>query len=144
MAAKLTAVDARAQDSDFVAQCSFQGLQEKLPLRWPIPPDVPPSPKSRYRSQYIYLGWDDLNDPTIWEQVSDFELVLRLIDFSGLRPVLALRLGWKSDRGWAPFDPVSIFLLLGWQITNGWSRANRPVYRRSAAVPEADRRGRSA
>jgi hypothetical protein len=123
MAAKLSAVEARAQELDFVTQCSFQGLQEKLPLCWPTPPGVLPSPKSRYRSQYIYLGWDDLSNPAIWEQLSDFDLVLRLIDFAGLRPVLALRLGWKSDRGWAPFDPVSMFLLLGWQITNGWSRA---------------------
>jgi hypothetical protein len=49
--------------------------------------------------------------------------VLRLVDFSGLRPVLAQRLGWTSARGWRPFDPISIFLLLGWQITNKWSRA---------------------
>lgn len=123
MAAKLSAVEARAQDSDFVTQCSLQGLQEQLPLCWPTPPGVPPSPKSRYRSQYVYLGWEDLSDLAIWEQLSDFDLVLRLIDFSGLRPVLALRLGWRSDRGWAPFDPLSMFLLLGWQISNGWSRA---------------------
>jgi hypothetical protein len=123
MAAKLSAVEARAQDSDFVTQCSLQGLQERLPLCWPTPPDVPPSPKSRYRSQYVYLGWEDLSDPATWEQWSDFDLVLRLVDFSGLRPVLAQRLGWSSDRGWPPFDPVSMFLLLGWQITNRWSRA---------------------
>lgn len=45
------------------------------------------------------------------------------MDFSPLRPVLALLLGWTSARGQVPFDPVSIFLLIGWQITNGWSRA---------------------
>jgi hypothetical protein len=39
-----------------------------------------------------------------------------------LRSVLAQRLGWTSARGWTPFDPVSIFLLHGWQITNGWNR----------------------
>ena len=37
--------------------------------------------------------------------------------------VLAQCLGWTSARGKKPFDPVSMFLLLGWQITNGWSRA---------------------
>jgi hypothetical protein len=37
--------------------------------------------------------------------------------------VLAQLLGWTSGRGQKPFDPVSIFLLLGWQITKGWSRA---------------------
>ena len=123
MAAKLSAVEARAQDSDFVAQCSLWGLQAQLPLCWPTPSDVPPSPKNRYRSQYLYLGWQDLQDPAAWDELSDFDLVLRLVDFSGLRAVLAQRLGWTSPRGQIPFDPVSIFLLHGWQITNGWSRA---------------------
>jgi hypothetical protein len=45
------------------------------------------------------------------------------VDFSGLRPALAQRLGWTSARGWKPFDPVSLFLLLGWQITHRWTRA---------------------
>jgi hypothetical protein len=123
MAAKLSAVEARAQDSDFVSQCNLQGLQERLPLCWSTPPDVPPSPKNRYRSQYVYLGWQDLLDPATWNELSDFDLVMRLVDFSGLRAVLGQRLGWTSPRGQVPFDPVSIFLLLGWQITNGWSRA---------------------
>jgi len=55
--------------------------------------------------------------------LSPFDLTLRLIDFSGLRPVLAQRLGWASARGQVPFDPVSMFLLLGWQVTEKWSRA---------------------
>ena len=123
MAAKLSAVEARAQDSDFVAQCSFQGLQGRVPLSWPTPAGVPPSPKKGYRSQYVYRDWQDLQDPAEWAELSDFDLVLRLIDFSGLRPVLAQRLGWTSPRGQTPFDPVSLFLLHGWQLTNRWSRA---------------------
>ena len=119
----LSAVQARARDSGFVDQCSLRGLQERLPLRWPILRNVPPSPKRRYRSQYVYRGGDDLLKLTAWEHLSDFDLVLRLVDFSGLRPVLAQRLGWTSARGWSPFDPVSLFLLQGWQIVNGWSRA---------------------
>ena len=50
-------------------------------------------------------------------------MLLRLVDFEGLRPVLAQRLGWRSDRGQVAFDPVSLFLLHGWQVTQGWSRA---------------------
>jgi len=121
--ANLTAVAARARDSDFVDQCSLWGLRGRLPLCWPTPPHVPPSPKPRYRAYYVYQGWDDLLDPAAWAHLSDFDLVLRLVDFSGLRPVLAQRLGWTSARGWTPFDPVSMFLLQGWQIVNGWSRA---------------------
>jgi hypothetical protein len=105
-----------------VKQCSLDGLRHRLPLHWPVPPDIPPSPKNTYRSHYTYLGWDDLQAPATWEHLSDFDLLLRLIDFSPLRSVLAQRLGWTSARGWPPFDPVSIFLLLGWQITNGWNR----------------------
>ena len=82
----------------------------------------PPCPKKTYRSHYVYRGATDLDHPVTWAHVSDFDLVLRLIDFDGLRPVLAQRLGWVSARGYEPFDPLSFFLLLGWQITNHWNR----------------------
>jgi hypothetical protein len=122
MAADCDAPTARAQDSLFIRQCSLTGLRDRLPLRWPTPPGTPPSPKQAYRSHYTYHGWQDLLDPATWQHLSDFDLCLRLIDFRGLRPVLAQRLGWTSARGHTPFDPVSLFLLHGWQITNRWNR----------------------
>ncbi len=51
--------------------------------------------------------WEDLLDPATWKYLSDFDWVLRLIDFEGLRPVLAQRLGWTSAQGKKPFDPIS-------------------------------------
>jgi hypothetical protein len=120
---RLLPTKARAQNSDFVAQCSFEGLHHRLPLRWPVSQDVPPSPKKSYRSHYVYQGWEDLEDPANWEHLSDFDLLLRLIDFRPLRDVLAQRLGWTSAKGQVPFDPVSIFLLIGWRIVNGWTRS---------------------
>ena len=49
----------------FVAHCSLAGLRDRLPLLWPAPPDLPPSPKRSYRSHYVYRGWQDLGDP-VW------------------------------------------------------------------------------
>jgi hypothetical protein len=113
----------RTCDPDFVGRCSLRSLQDRLPLRWPRPPDTPPSPKKSYRSGYQYLGCQDLEDPTHWHDFEDFDWLLRLVDFSPLREVLALRLGWTSAQGKVPFDPISLFLLTLWQIVNGWSRA---------------------
>jgi hypothetical protein len=124
--ANLTPVETRARDPALVTECSLDGLQDRLPFTWPTPPDTPPSPKNAYRSHYVYQGWADLKHPAAWEHLSTFDLILRLVDFSPLRPVLALLLGWTSARGWKPFDPVTIFLLIGWQITNGWNRAETP------------------
>ena len=123
MVTELTPVETRAQDATFVAQCSLAGLRDRLPLIWYVPPGIPPCPKKDYRSHYVYRGWEDLQDPATWDHLSDFDLLLRLVDFSPLRPVLAHLLGWTSARGWKPFDPLSIFLFVGWQITHGWSRA---------------------
>lgn len=113
----------RAADKTFVQQSSFAGLRTQLPLRWPAPSGLPGSPKKRYRSRYVYHGWDDLDNLANWETLSNFDLVLRLVDFSPLRPLLAWLLGWTSARGKVPFDPVSFFLLVSWQIVEGWSRA---------------------
>jgi hypothetical protein len=124
--AKLSPQQTRAQDTFFVSQCSLLGLQTSLPLKWPTPDEIPASPKKRYRSAYVYPWLPALGDPQqvqAWKELSDFDLLLRLVDFSGLRPVLAYLLGWKSGRGWEPFDPVSFFLLVVWQIANCWTRS---------------------
>ena len=125
-ATKLTPAQSRTQDGLFLSQCNLLSLQESLPLQWPTPPEIPASPKKRYRSAYAYpwrTALADLDQVLAWKDLADFDLLLRLVDFSGLRPVLAYLLGWKSGRGWEPFDPVSFFLLILWQITNRWSRS---------------------
>jgi hypothetical protein len=122
VAAELSPGACRALDTTLLARFSPRRLQERLPLRWPTPPGTPPSPKKAYHSFYTYLGWEDWCQPGAWKSSSEFDLLLRLVDFSGLRPVLAQLLGWNSGRGWKPFDPVSLFLLVGWQIVNHWTR----------------------
>jgi hypothetical protein len=115
----------RAQDSAFVQQCSLKQLCQQLPLNWPTPAGLPASPKKSYRSGYHYPWGEVCRDPEqmqAWLKLGNFDLALRLVDFSGLRPVLAQCLGWKSGRGWEPFDPVSFFLLYQWQISNHWTR----------------------
>ena len=113
----------RAQDEVFVGSCNLSALQDRLPLQWPTPSGTPISPKLRYRSSYQYHGWAELEDPDCWNELDDFDLLLRLVDFSGLRDVLAEQLGWKTAQGKVPFDPVSLCLLTLWQIVNGWNRA---------------------
>ena len=123
---KFSPEQTRAQAAGFVEQCNLASLQKSLPLEWPTPPGTPPSPKKRYRSEYVY-PWQtelaDLNQVLAWKDLSDFDLLLRMVDFSGLRPVLAQLLGWKSGRGWEPFDPLSFFLLVAWQIAQRWERS---------------------
>jgi hypothetical protein len=122
MATELTAPEHRAQEVLFIATCGWTALRDRVPFLWPTPPGTPPCPKKHYRSHYVYRGYADLNDPATWEHLSNFDLSLRLVDYGGLRPVLARRLGWISARGYEPFDPLSFFLLNGWQLTNRWNR----------------------
>jgi hypothetical protein len=120
---KLTASQTRAQDRELLTQCSWESLEGRLPFLWPTPADVPASPKRKYRSWYTYPGYEKLTDPAVWEDLPLFELLLFLVDFSGLRPVLAQQLGWTTAQGQVPFDPVSLFLLIGWQLSHSWNRA---------------------
>jgi hypothetical protein len=122
---KGTSEQTRAEEALFVSQCGLLSLWKQLPLHWPTPAGLPASPKKRYRSEYVYPWQAAVADPDqvlAWKSLSDFDLALRLVDFRGLRPVLAQLLGWKSGRGWEPFDPVSFFLLTAWQIANCWER----------------------
>ena len=132
--ARLRPSETRAQDLALVNHCSLDSLPAKLPLAWPTPPNTPPSPKRRYRSSYTWQRFADPEERADWEHLSDFDLVFPLVDFSGLRPVLASLLGWTSARGRCPFDPVFLFLFVSWQLVNGWNRAqalrhlNHPRY----------------
>ena len=140
MVAELTASQQRSLDPTLVATLSFLELLDKLPLSLPVPADTPPSPKRHYRSQYVYLGYEDLLDPAVWPTLSLFDLALRLIDFSSLEPALAQIIYAPCARGHVPFHPVSMFLLHSWRVLSKWCRTE--VLRNLAAARYDDYRQR--
>jgi hypothetical protein len=118
---QLTARERRALQPLMIATWSIEALWPRLPLLFPTDPNVPPSPKTRYRSQYRYPGAEALQDPAKLAAMSPFEVSLHLIDFSPLEPLLALHYK-QSHKGEVPFHPVSMFLalLLRRQLNLSW------------------------
>ncbi len=115
-----TAVQKRAQQPDLAATWSVAALTGDGPLRFPVDPSLPPSPKTRYRSSYQPPEPAAL-EPADLKDLSDFELALRLIDFSPLERELA-RVYTPSGKGQVPFHPVSLFLALclGRELDLSW------------------------
>ena len=107
---KPTAIEKRAQNTKALEPFTLHNLKQKLPLVFPRDPNLPPSPKPRYRSDYRYLGFDDLNEETI-ETFSPFEIAVRLFDYRYLEPLLAAHIYVASAKGQVPFHPVSMYLL---------------------------------
>ncbi|NIN68593.1 MAG: hypothetical protein GTO63_28585, partial [Anaerolineae bacterium] len=79
----------RADNRDALVPFALTNLSSHLPLRFPLDPDLPPSPKPRYRSQYRYLDAEGLDDAQGWETLSTFDIAVRLIDYANLEPLLA-------------------------------------------------------
>jgi hypothetical protein len=107
---KNTAIQKRAQNPEALAPFALESLKPKLPLDLPRDPDLPPSPKPRYRSAYRYRGADDLKEETLWT-FSSFEVAIRIFDYSHLEPLLAAHIYVASAKGQVPFHPVSMCLL---------------------------------
>ena len=101
---KPTAIQKRADNQEALARFALSNLWSSLPLTFPLDPDLPPSPKPRYRSQYRYLGPEDLDDPQTLETLSSFDIALRLIDYSNLERPLAAHIYYvASAKGQVPF-----------------------------------------
>ena len=105
-----TAIEKREQNRKALEPFALHKLKEKLPLVLACDPNLPPSPKPRYRSAYCYLGADDLNEETL-AIFSPFEISTRLFDYSPLEPLLAAHIYVASAKGQVPFHPVSMYLL---------------------------------
>ncbi len=103
-----TAAAKRAQQPDLVATWSIGALTGEGPLSFPVDPELPASPKPRYRSSYQPPDPTSLDSSGL-DQASEFEIALRLIDFSALERALA-HIYKLSGKGQIPFHPVSLFL----------------------------------
>ena len=77
---KQTAIQKRAQNKEALAPFAHRHLGLHLPLRFPLDPALPPSPKHKYRSYYRYLDAEGLDDPQRLETLSLFDIAVRLMD----------------------------------------------------------------
>jgi len=118
---KPTAIEKRAQNPQSLAPFALDSLEHNLPLVFPHDPNLPPSPKPRYRSAYRYLGFADLTQETM-ETFSPFQAALRLFDFSHLERLLAAHIYVLSAKGQSPFHPVSMYLLSIYRRDHSLSR----------------------
>ena len=73
------------------------------------------------RSHYVWLPPEETlgQSPAAWQGLDDFDLILRLFDFSAWRPILGQR--FPSQFGPPPFDPVSLGLAWLLALWRGWS-----------------------
>jgi hypothetical protein len=105
-----------------------------LPLRLELPPNAPIWRARSCRSHYVWLPPDDLPSPEAWQGLDNFDLVLRLFDFSPWRPILGQR--FSSNLGPPLFDPVS--LGLAWLMAR-WRTWDWPTLLTELHSPERGR-----
>jgi len=117
----LTASEKRQAHREALEIFALDQLKTKLPLVFACDPDLPPSPKPRYRSDYQPLGFQDLNGDSL-DTFSNFDIAVRLFDYSALEPFLAKHLYKDSAKGQVPFHPVSMYLLALYRRIHDYSR----------------------
>lgn len=128
----IPAAERRLLLPNFIETCHWAAIRPLLPLRLVVAPTQPapgqdhpptlPVWRPRYcRSHYVWLPPEEAlgQADASWQGLDDFDLILRLYDFSAWRPILGQR--FVSQCGPPPFDPVSLglaWLLARWR---GWS-----------------------
>ncbi|MBX7237739.1 MAG: hypothetical protein K1X65_25410 [Caldilineales bacterium] len=117
---KTPAAECRSLTTHFQRVFNWESIRPLLPLRLMVPADVPAWRPRVCRSYYRWLGSDDIQSTADLAGLDNFDLVLRLFDFSPWRPILGQR--FKSQYGPPPFDPVSLglLMLLGRWRNWGW------------------------
>ena len=104
----LEAAERRLLTKHFVDTFQWTTVSPLLPLRLVVPHGVSPWRPRLCRSYYRWLPPEEVLTAESLRGLDDFDLVLRLFDFSPWRPILAQR--FRSQLGPPPFDPVSIGL----------------------------------
>jgi hypothetical protein len=104
----LEAAERRLLTKHFVRTFAWSAIRPLLPLRLVVPRDVRPWQPRRCRSYYRWLPPEETLTTKDLRGLDDFDLVLRLFNFSAWRPILGQR--FRSHMGPPPFDPVSIGL----------------------------------
>jgi len=130
----LAAADRRRLSQQFVQTFTWETVRPLLPLRLELPPAAPIWRARTCRSHYVWLPPDDLPSPEAWQGLDNFDLVLRLFDFSPWRPILGQR--FSSNLGPPPFDPVS--LGLAWLMAR-WRKWDWPTLLTELHSPERGR-----
>lgn len=113
---QLPAAQRRLLVDHFQERFTWKRIRPQLPLRLSTPATIATMPPRKYRSHYQWLGADDIQENEELSGLDDFDLILRLFDFSAWRPILGQR--FASQYGPPPFDPVSIglgILLARWR-----------------------------
>jgi hypothetical protein len=123
----LEASERRLYVPGFVESFRWEVFRKHLPLQLAPLPDVRPWPGRRCRSAYQWLPPETTLTEAQWQGLDDFDMLLRIFDFSAWRPLFAQRL--HSRLGPPPFDPLSIGLgiMLGRAKRWGWPELAREL-----------------
>jgi len=124
------AAERRLRTPCFRETFCWQAIRPLLPLPLLIAPTQPepgsdqsasvPVWQPRYcRSHYQWLPPAEIQSAQDLQGLDDFDLALRLFDFTAWRPILGQR--FASHKGPPPFDPVSLALCWCLAMQHNWS-----------------------
>jgi hypothetical protein len=102
------AAERRLQIPNFVETFRWEAIRPLLPLKLPTPGETSAWTGRLCRSQYQWLEPVELRSSTEVLCLDEFDLLLRLFDFTAWRPYFANR--FRSQLGPPPFDPLSLGL----------------------------------
>ncbi len=124
----IPAAERRLMTPYFSETFAWEAVRPLLPLRLVVAPTQPaeadqpavvPIWQPRFcRSYYQWQPPDDIHSAQDLLGLDDFDLILRLYDFTAWRPILGQR--FRSQLGPPPFDPVSLGLTWWLALWRGW------------------------